>query len=67
MQRKQWRDTWEASRHARACGCFRCREYWKSTLAFYAKLGSDKPQRESAGSRWYERPYGEVGVPNDNS
>jgi hypothetical protein len=53
---KEARDTWEAEQAARVCGCPQCRCAHRSTLAFYATLGSRQPacERLSAGYlNWY--------------
>jgi hypothetical protein len=56
---KQARDLWEAVYAERMCGCPRCRQGYKETLAFYGKLGTRKPPRErisAGGLAWCLTP-----------
>jgi hypothetical protein len=54
---KRLRDTWDAERHLRACGCPGCARWYRDTVRFYSTLGSEKPERErirTGGLAWYQ-------------
>jgi hypothetical protein len=54
---KRLRDTWDAERRLRACGCFGCAHWHRDTVHFYSSLGSEQPERErvrSGGLGWYQ-------------
>jgi hypothetical protein len=43
---KRLRDTWDAERRLRACGCPGCARWYRDTVRFYSTLGSEQPERE---------------------
>jgi hypothetical protein len=54
---KRLRDTWDAERRLRACGCPGCAHWYRDTVHFYSALGGEQPERErvrSGGLTWYQ-------------
>jgi hypothetical protein len=43
---KRLRDTWDAERNLRACGCPGCTRWYRDTVRYYSTLGSEQPERE---------------------